>query len=453
MLRSNSCLSHLTSQLQTRLGDFWFYSLMIFCACRLSDIISVFVGLWLVPKYVDPKELGAVLPLSSFATMIALPLYIFAMTFMKEVNSLANRQAFGELKTLMRSVFVVLGFFLILAVGVSRLLLPLFLERIRIAEGSLGILIIATGFLGCVAPVYTNALQALKKFKAISLYNFLGGPVRLMAMYLTMPFRALSGYFVGQAAPSLLNISISLIALRKELRVPAKPYWTRPIIKRMTYLFMGITGYQIFGMGVGLVEQTILRQRLSELDSAGYYMATRFSDISGFLACTFLVTLFPFTAERADRGESTRPLVVRASIALILFALLLSVFFYFMGETIFNYLPNGNNYVAYARFIPWLIFINLLVSLQNFHTNTEVSAGRFKFLYWWIPISLLYVVALYFVTGYGYFESYLPIAVKDFIAKINITSIPSLLVWLTMGAALRFICSIFELMNQKKTPL
>ncbi len=63
----------LLDKLHARMGDFWWYSLMLFCACRAADLLNAFVGLWLVPKYVDPSELGAVTPLGNFAGLLALP--------------------------------------------------------------------------------------------------------------------------------------------------------------------------------------------------------------------------------------------------------------------------------------------------------------------------------------------------------------------------------------------
>ena len=38
------------NRLHARLGDFWWYSLMLFCACRAADLLNAFVGLWLVPN-------------------------------------------------------------------------------------------------------------------------------------------------------------------------------------------------------------------------------------------------------------------------------------------------------------------------------------------------------------------------------------------------------------------
>ena len=48
-------MRRLLDRLHKRMGDFWWYSLMLFCACRAADLLNAFVGLWLVPKYVDPS--------------------------------------------------------------------------------------------------------------------------------------------------------------------------------------------------------------------------------------------------------------------------------------------------------------------------------------------------------------------------------------------------------------
>lgn len=421
-------MSSFAVRLHSRLGDFWWYSLMMFAACRAADLLNAFVGLWLVPKFIDPAELGAVLPLTSFATSLALPVYIFAMTFMKEVNSLATRREFGQMKTFMRGVFAWCGVFLVLAVVLTRLTLPLFLEKMRVAEGSLGLVIIASAFVGCVAPVYSNALQALKRFRTLSVLGVFGAPVRLVTMLVAMPYRALTGYFVGQAASPAFSIVASLFCLRRELSVPAAPYWSRKVLKRLGRLFLGIAAYQFAAMITGLVEQTVLRDRLPALDSAAYYMVTRFSDIANFLSTTLLVTLFPYTAELAERGESTRPLVLKSSLAMIAFAGALAAFFALFGRQLLGLLPHGAEYAPYYWAIPWMIGVSALMSLQNFHTNTEVSAGRFGFLRWWVPFNVAYPIIL----------AYLPIG-----------SLPALLGCFTLAALLKLAFCAFDLTRQR----
>ena len=155
------------AKLHSKLGDFWWYSILLFCACRLADGFNAFIGLWLVPKYIGTEELGAVLPLLSFAAFISMPANVFAMVFMKEIISLATHGEYGKMKSLMRGVFAGTGVFLLIAIVVSHFIFPLFLQRIRIEKGSLGLLILASAFCAAVAPIYSNALQALKRFNAV----------------------------------------------------------------------------------------------------------------------------------------------------------------------------------------------------------------------------------------------------------------------------------------------
>ena len=435
-------------KLHAKLGDFWWYSLMLFCACRAADVLNAVVGLWLVPKYVGPSELGAVMPLTSFAGFLALPVTVFAMAFAKEMTTLATNGEYGKMKSLMRGVFIGAAIFLVLALVISRLVLPLFLERIRIPEGSLGFLILAAAFISTVSPVYQNALQALKRFKTISLLNIISAPIRFIVMVVAMPFRALSGYFIGQAAQPAFTIAASVYALRKELAVPAVPYWSRSVFRQFTALLIGMAAYHMVGGFLGLVEQTTLRQRLPEIESAAYYMTTRFSDIASFICGTLTVVLFPFTASLAAEGKPTRPLVVKSSLAMLATGGLLALAFAIAGRPILSLLPDGDKYADYAWAIPWLIGITSLSAIQTFHTNTEASAGRFGFLKWWVPLHVVFAAGLLAITGYGYFVKYMPASWCDFLATHNFTSLKAMLMWFTVTTLIRTGISLFELMRQ-----
>ena len=435
-------MRQLLDKLHARLGDFWWYSLMLFCACRAADLLNAFVGLWLVPKYVDPSELGAVMPLTQFANFLAIPIAAFANTFRNELTRLSINKEFGKLKTLMRGVFAATAVFLFVAIIVARFTLPLFLERIRIVEGSLGFVIIAASFVSAVAPIYSNALQALKKFKAQSLLSIVGAPVRMIAMLIAMPFRAITGYFVGQAAVPAFSIAASLVALRKELSVKPEPYWTRNTVKKFSAL---LAVFLVWGVTTGfysLVESTIIRQRLPDLDSAGYYMATRFSEIAGFLACTLAFTIFPFAAEKAAQGEDTRPIVIKSMVANACFCITLTAPFLFFGRTILALLPHGCIYKDYWWAIPWLIGITYLTSIVGFYTAAEYSAGRFRFLRWLIPIDIAYSIIILFVTGHGYFTTYMTTSAIGFLKTHNIYSLDTMLWWMTTINTTKALCCI-----------
>ena len=439
------------SRLHERLGDFWWYSLMLFFACRAADFLNAFVGLWLVPKYVDPSELGAVAPLGNFAALLALPVAVFANTFRNEVSRLSISQEFGRLKTLMRSVFIAAAVFLFAAVAVARFTLPLFLERIRIVDGSLGLIIIATSFVTAVAPVFTNTIQALKKFKANAAMNLLGAPLRLLAMLAAMPFRPLAGYFVGQGASPAFNIVASVFSLKKELSVPAEPYWSRDVVRKFSKLFLLFLLSGVSSSLCAFIESTVLRQRLPDLDSAGYYMATRFSDISGFLYNTLVFTLFPFTAALAAKGRDMRPLLLKAGAATVGFSALVALPFFFFGGRILALLPHGGQYMAYGWAITWQIGISTFGSLIGLYVTAEISANRFRFMFWLIPLEFVYPALLLFVTGHGYFAGIIPGSWTSFLDAHNIRSLETMLCWMTGFNAVKFLGCLVS-MAGKRSP-
>lgn len=424
--------------------------MMIFVACRAADALNVFVGLWLVPKYVEPAELGAVMPLTNFANFLAIPIAVFASTFRNELTTLAINRRFGQMKTLIRGVFIATAIFLFLAIVICRFILPAYLERIRVAEGSLGIIILTASFIGTISPIYGNALQALRKFRANSVLALLGAPLRLITMLVTMPLRALTGYFVGQCAVPISQIVGSVVCLRKELSVPAEPYWNSEIVRRFGRLFLIFGVSAIAGGIASLVESTVLRQRLPELDSAAYYMVTRFSDIAGFLASALVFTLFPFTAELAAKGKDTRPLIVKTSLAVFVTNASLAAFFCLFGERIISFLPHGSEYAAYWWSIPWIIAVTSINLFCGFYSTGEVSAFRFGYMKWMIPLTLLYPAALLFVTGYGYFSAYLPASWTSFLATHNIASLSAILWWMTGIAVLKALGCALAMLRQKK---
>lgn len=422
---------------------------MLFLACRAADALNAFVGLWLVPKYVPPSELGAVMPLMQFANFLAIPIAAFANTFRNELTRLSVNKEFGKLKTLMRGVFIASAIFMFLAIIVARLIMPAFLERIRIVEGSLGLIIIASSFVTAVSPIYSNALQALKKFKAQSLISVIGAPVRLLTMLITMPFRALSGYFIGQASIPVFSMTASVIALKKELSVKAEPYWNKNITRQFGKLFIIFLVSGLIGGFNGITESTIIRQRLTDLDSAGYYMATRFSEIAGFLCCTLAFTIFPFTAEKAAKGESLRPLLLKAFTANATFCLLIATPFLFCGKWILSLLPNGELYSSYWWVIPWLIGLSLISSIITLYTTAEVSANRFSYLKWYLPLDILYPILLLLITGHGYFTNLIPESWTDFLNTNNIYSLKAMLYWMTSSVFIRALCCIIAITKHK----
>ncbi len=421
-------------RIHAKLGDFWWYSLMLFCACRVADLLNAFIGLYLVPSRVAPEELGAVQPLTQFSALFALPVTVFATVFAREVTILASKREFGKLKSLLRGVFWAAGIILILAIALSRLCLPLFLEKIRIVEGSLGLVILASAFISATSPIYTNALQGLKHFKTLSLINIVSAPLRLITLLIATPFRALTGYFVAQTAAPAFHIAMSILSLRRELTHPAETYWTRPTLRRFARLLFAVGLAFTAASFAGLIEQLTIRQRLPDVESAAYYMTTRFAEIASYATCTLSITLFPFTAESAAQGRATRPLVLKAAIAALVISVLLALFFLFTGDSILRLLPHGELYAPYASAIPLLITLAFFNAAMTFHVNTEISAGRFAFLKWFVPCHLIYAIALFYWPQGTLFST---------------NSLNAVIGWFLAGAAIRFVFTCRDLIKQR----
>ncbi|MBQ6328901.1 MAG: hypothetical protein IJI35_07805 [Kiritimatiellae bacterium] len=397
------------------------HSVLLFLALRAGDLVNIAAGMWFVPKYVSPGDLGAVLPVTSFATFLALPLFAFAMTVMRESAALAAAGERGKVKSVLKGVFVAVGAVTVLALAATALLMPRFLSAMRVSECGVGFLVVAAALLGCVAPVYTDALQALRRFRALAFAEIGGALVRFAVLLSVMPLRALAGYFAGQAALPVCRIAVSAVALRRDLSVPSVPFWNRAAVRRLAAGFVAVLAYQAVPMGVSLVEQSVLRTALPAADSAGYYMASRLSDFLYYLTFPLLLVMFPYTATAAAKGESTRPYVVRCACATLVAAAALAAVYALFGGALLSLLPNGSDYAGHARHLPLLVLITALTSCQVFATNAEVSAGRYGFLFWFVPLHLAYVAAL-------------TAAVRAGLA----TTLDGLLVWFVAASALRF---------------
>jgi hypothetical protein len=406
---------------------------LLFAAMRAGDLVAVAAGMWFVPKYVSQTDIGALLPLTSFATFLSLPAFALAMTVMKEAAVLFAGGERGKLKTLLRGVFRSMAALSAATVAVAALAAPRFVRMMGLDGDAAGFLAVSAAFLGCVAPVWTDALQALKRFRALALVEVSGAAARFAAMAVTMPAKALAGFFAGQATLPAFRILASTLALRRDLQVAAEPFWNLAVMRRMGMDFLAILVYQGVPMAVSLLELSILRASLSPADSAGYYMVSRFSDFLHCLTLPMLLVMFPYTATAAMRGDSTRPYVLKCAGATLAAAGAMALAYAAFGKELLSLMPNGQDYAGYALFMPVLTLAAAMTSCQVFFTNAEVSAGRFRFLAWFLPLHLLYGSALCAAAGARLLDS-LPKAVACFAAA---------------GAA-RLACTALHLRRQAK---
>lgn len=373
------------------------HCLLLFLALRAGDFVNVAAGMWFVPLYVSGDDIGAVLPLGTFATFAALPVFAMAMTLMREASVLAARGCYGKIKSLYSTAFAATAVASAAVLVVAAFAMPRFMAAMRVSKAgaATGFLVVASALAGCAAPVYTDALQSLKKFGALAAVEAGGAVCRFLVMAVIMPFKALTGYFAGQTALPVFRIIASAAAVRKRLDVPSEPFWDRESVKRIASGFLRILVYQAVPMAVALLEQSVLRRMLSAGDSAGYYIATRFSDLLYYMTFPLLAVMFPYSASAAGKGASVRPYVARCMAWTAIAALVLALAGLFAGENLIALLPNGAAYTRYAKYIPALSGITALTSCQVFYTNAEISAARYGFMKWFMPLHAVYAACLY----------------------------------------------------------
>lgn len=377
-------------------------ALLLFLALRAGDLVNVAAGLWFVPRYVLPEDIGAVLPVSSFATFLALPVFAFAMVMMRESACLYAAGERGKVKSLLRGMFAVFAALLVAFLALAAVVVPRFLGAMRVSDASVGVLAVSAAFLGCLAPVYTDALQALKRFAPLAAVELGGSVVRFLVMLAVMPVKALAGYFAGQVALPLFRIAGSVLALHRDLAVPPSPYWNAAAARRIFLAFLAVVAYQATPMAASLVEQTLLRTSLPFEISAGYYMVSRFADFLHYLTFPLMLVMFPYTAEAAQQSRSTRPFVLKCSAVAVAAAAVMSVAYALWGRELLGLVPTGDCYAEYVRYMPWLVLITVLTTCQVFYTNAEVSAGRYGFLCWLVPLHLAYPALLHLAVKGGY---------------------------------------------------
>jgi len=423
-------MNALLSRLHARLGDFWWYSLLMFVALRCGDVINAVVGLWLVPKYVPQEELGAVLPLTQFATTFALPISILVTVFTRFIAQFRAKGELGKVKSLLRWF---IGFVLaasLVSIAVAKFTLPALFERIRIADGSLTLLIIAAGIIGTVSPVFNNALQGLQKFKTITVINLFAAPIRLVTMLITLPIRALSGYMVGQIAPQIYGIVASCISLRKNLdkSIPSVPFWRddgKAIVRYLLWIIISTIPGQI----AGFFQTLIIRQRLPEVESAAYYMISRFAELATYASATLLFVMFPLVVEANAKGKEDLRALAHSCIGTLAFGIPCAAMMYFFGSDILGLFATSRPYQHYATDMALLALSLVLNQLWACYSGYETANNRFSYCWYNIPIIVISSIVLVTFTGATFFDGILPPSTIEWMQSFHLNRLRNVL-WL-----------------------
>ena len=403
-----------------RMGDLWWYAILLFVAQRFGDLVNMFVGLWFVPKFVPQQDLGAVLPLTQAVSLVGLPLGILAIPFMKFLNVYAANGEYGKIKSLLRDVLWGTAALAIVTLLLAWGILPFFFVRVRVAAGSLGLLIVSGCVLTAISTIFGNAVQGLKLFRATVWFNLLGAPFRLLTMAVLMPFRALSGYFAGQCASPSISILGAVWVLRKRFsrKIQARPYWHEDGSAIIRYT-IPIAVWTVVTTVVSSIESLVIRHRLSDFESAGYYLVTRFTDISIYFGSTFIIFLFPLVAGMTAKSGESRKILIQSMVGTAAGGLLVGVLLAVCGDWILSLQSIWETYAPMSGIMFPICVLNVLIMVANCLVTYEMAQGRFRFFWYVIPILIVRCGFLYSVTGMSYFGGILPESIVSTVISWN----------------------------------
>lgn len=416
-------MTRFIASIKAHIGEFWWYSLMIFIACRSGDAIQAFIGLWLVPKYIGTEELGAVLPLQQLSGFFAVPLTALATVFSKYVNTYATRGDYAKVKSFIKDTLSVACVVFIFCIIAAYVVIPHFYLRLNVVSGMLTILILATGFIGNVSNLLASALQGLKKFKIVTLQNLVSAPIRLMTLLIAMPFRPLSGYILGQATPPATCSLLAAWSLRKDLKpFPADTSWRQDLPDIWRFLWPTAL-YTLVLSALASVNLTVYRQRLPELESAAYYLLSRFSEISGYAGMSMMMVLFPLSSEAHERGkENPRPLfhsfaaTAAITLALALAAALFAPQLLSLNETWRQYLP-------FATLLVPLTLTTGIGVIVSSAISYEMACRRFSLATIIAIANVAFSALLVSFAGCEFFRGFLPDGIVDWMNSLHIASL------------------------------
>jgi len=445
-------MTALLNRIHARVGDLWWYSAMIFVTCRFGDVINAFIGLWLVPKYVGPQELGAVLPLQQLTSFLTVPLGVVAIVFAKYVNTYAAHGEYGKVKGFIRDVLGISAILFVICIVGAYLIMPFFYERLRIASGLLTVLILASGFIGAIGQLVGSTQQGLKRFKTMSLMSFVSAPVRLVTMLVAMPIRALSGYMLGQATPTAVTTALSAYDTHRALKSYPPDYSWRKDWKSILNYTWPIAIYTVASLIFSAITTTVYRQRLPEIESAANYILSRFSEIAGYVGASISVILFPLVAESHEKGHEDTNLLRKAVIGTLVPTGVLALVFVFTSSWLFSLTETWSVYKPYAYLLPLLTLISGASSLISATISYEMACRRFGIATFICAFTLLWVIFIVSFLGYDYYNGKLPFSIVEAMRNLHLARLDRLTYTAIVSAAIQLfvILLVFHRRSQRK---
>ena len=393
-----------------RLGPLWWYAAWMFAAGRMGDAVNLYIGLWLAPRFVTQAELGALLPVINVSTVYVLPLSVLLLPVPKFLNTFAARNETGKARALLRDTLAVSGAYALAMAGFVLWTGDAMLLRLKLADPRLLWLMAGFALLSLLSPVAAAAQQAFKLFKSMVAAGAASPWVRLAGMLVFLPALGGLGYLLAQLGLGAVGIGIAgaavwLAARRMGRCEPYRAHWGE-MARYAVPLVLGM----LAGRVQGPVESLVIRQRLAEEVSAGWYYVVMFGMIPAYFTGAVTPFLWALVSDRFERGERTEGLMWQSLAFNFAVGGAVALAAYFLAPPLFQ-LPwdvPWKPYAEYAGYVWVVCLMNVVRGGTAVFTAHETACRRFGYMWYSIPASLVCSLLLYVLPGWVFFKPWLP---------------------------------------------
>jgi O-antigen/teichoic acid export membrane protein len=252
---------------------------------------------------------------------------------------------------------------------------------------------------------------------------------------------------MGQTASSCFTIVAAFFGLRRRLgrAVKMEPYWGadwKPILRYARPVAIMTVAVSI----QAAVETFVIRQRLPAIESAGYYIISRFGEMGASVGMTLLFVLFPLAAEKHEQGLDSFRLLWQAMAAALVSGLLLAVGFLAFGSWGLRLARSWRDYAAYAPQMALLTVIYSIRTAGGCFVYHQMACHRFGFVWYCSLASIIEAALLYSLTGYGFFSPYFPAAWVAWLASWQAARLTFVLATMFLFSLLPFFGMLAELL-------
>ena len=395
-------------QLRQSVGHLWWFTGLLFVVQRLGDVVNLYVTMFVLPHVLSQNELGAVDPVVRLVGFAGIPLGIVSTVGAKYLSTYHATGRLGRIKRFMRdmSLLGVGSSFVFIAVLVWTF--PAIQSRLGVGGAHLLLGLCAYAFVAASAPLVGVMLQGMRLFYVTAAAGLADPIVRLTAVLLLVPAFHLAGYLLAVFLAGAATMLIGVLGIRGYLfgNVSSESYYDD--LRAMLAYALPVAIGAAAGACFGFIEPFTVKHFLPAEDAAGYFIASRFGSIPGYLVGAVGFVVFPLLSHRHERGEDTQAILTQSLLVTGAVCLAGTVVLGLGARWLLALRADWARYLAYAPAIGAFGVMVTLQSLASIYMTHEMACRRFTFLWVTVPLMVLESVVLYGSFGWAALRPHLP---------------------------------------------